>query len=751
MFVRYEDIEGDGFYERVATLSVQIPRDFNSTADLWSRIPLYYRTIDDDYVLNTADYNPKVNPDKGPLYRYIELFGWELDKMRTTIYDTMRINDPEVVHSSAINALANQTGVEFKKEALGTSKLRAVLNNIGYLRRSKGTQESVEAYIAALSGCGVTTTTHFNDTKWTTSSVFGSTAVNGVAYGNGRWVAVGASGKTSTSTNGTTWSATVTVGNTRELSSVAYGNGLFVAVGTSQSNSATPCIYKSTDGVTWTAVFNGPSTGYYLFRDVTYANGVWVAVGQLTATPLLCTSPDGTNWTVKSTGITGNYQLYGVAHSYNGKWIATSSYAQTIAISTDNGATWSSSAPSTLPSGPSSEIFYADNTWLIVVSGTYIYSSVDNGVTWVLATDTISGDIKGISKTGDTWVFVDTDGGVYTSTDTENWSQVFLQGDPLNDVAIGGVDTKRIVIVGNSGYLSTNYQIIDFDVHPMRVNLFTDPFFNQGLNAPVSPDTGEVQRVWTNLDAGGREYGWGVYSVITCESLPSGYAMSVSTDNDKLTVTFPALQGTATVLIYSRGKFAYNNNLIYYYSAASSHNFTSRFVSAVEMNLLEYTYPPTSATYFDNWNNSVSTFPSFKDFLTSDSRKIVSSIPKTTTVDSIDVVPVYKFDIELSSSSDTILTFEKPLVEYKNSDGSFFSGDEPTGGFIQDPTDSLGAGLYDYHWGASAGGSSGTDFSFYTMDEHRVQSVVDNVIENYIVPVTIVKNTDYQINWNVLE
>jgi hypothetical protein len=120
-------------------------------------------------------------------------------------------------------------------------------------------------------------------------------------------------------------------------------------------------------------------------------------------------------------------------------------------------------------------------------------------------------------------------------------------------------------------------------------------------------------------------------------------------------------------------------------------------------------------------------------------------------VSSSNVIPVYKFNITLSSSSATTVTFEKPLVEYKNSDGSFFSGDEPLGGFIQDPTDSLGAGLYDYHWGTSAGGSSGTDFSYYTMDEHRVQKVVDNIIENYIVPVTIVKGTDYVINWNVLE
>lgn len=451
MFVRYEDSSGDGFYERVATLSAQIPRNFNSTEDLWSRIPEYYRSLDADYALNTADYNPKVNPDKGPLYRYVELFGWELDKMRTTIYDTMRINDPEVVHSSAINALANQSGIEFTKEALGTSKLRAVLNNIGYLRRTKGTQSSVEAYISALSGCGVTAT---------------------------------------------------------------------------------------------------------------------------------------------------------------------------------------GSSP------------------------------------------------------------------------------------------------------------------IQFNVHPMRVNLFTDPFFVQGLNAPVSPDTGSTRREWTNLDSGGRKYGWGVYAKFS--STPPS-AMTLSTTGDGLTVTLPAMTGTVELLIYSRGNFVYNNNLAYFYSAVSSHNFTPRFVLNTTLTALEGSSPPSSVTYFDDWNNSVTTFPSFKDFLTNDSRKIVSSIQKTTSVSSNNVIPVYKFNITLSSGSVTTVTFEKPLVEYKNSDGSFFSGDEPLGGFIQDPTDSLGAGLYDYHWGTSAGGSSGTDFSYYTMDEHRVQKVVDNIIENYIVPVTIVKGTDYVINWNVLE
>jgi hypothetical protein len=747
MFVRYEDSAGDGFYERVATLSVQIPRDFNSTEDLWSRIPEYYRSLDTDYALKTEDYSYA----QGPLHRYVELFGWELDKMRTTIYDTMRINDPEVVHSSAINALANQSGVEFTKEALGTSKLRAVLNNIGYLRRTKGTEESVGSYISALSGCGVSTETTLNEETWISNNVFGTSIVNGVAYGNGRWVAVGAGGKTSTSTNGTTWTATTTVGNTRLLSSVAYGNGIFVAVGTSASNSATPCIYTSTNGTTWTAVFNSASTGYYLLRDVAYANGMWVAVGVgigPSNTVLLCTSPDGTTWTIKSTGITGAYQLTNIAFG-NGKWIATST-SQQLVISTDNGSTWTASLPATLPASQYTAIGYADGVWVIALSN-FVYRSLDNAVTWVYSTkDSETGEVTGFDKINDIWLLTGTDGDVWSSTDDgDTWYQIYLQGAELFDIAVGG---KSVTVIGNQGYIANNYLLINFNVHPMRVNLFTDPFFSQSANKPISADTDNVRRQWTDLTSGSGRYGWGVYALFS-EIPPS--AMTVVSSDDTMTITFPAMTGTVSLDIYSRGKFSYNNNLTYYYSAESSHDFIPRFISDYWMvGAMEDPVMPVAreVVYFDDWNGTAS-FSTFNDFLTNSLRKIVPSIPQTTgeLPNDVNVVPAYTFSIALSAGSPTTVTFKNPLVEYKNSSGSFFSGDEPLGGFIQDPTGAVGAGLYDYHWGTSPGTASGTDFSYYTLDEHRVQKVVDNIIENYIVPVTIVKGRDYKINWNVLE
>src|SRR5690606_19716975 len=68
----------------------------------------------------------------------------------------------------------------------------------------------------------------------------------GVAYGNGLWVAVGATGTILTSTNGTPWVGRAS-GTTSHLRGVAYGNDLWVAVGDSGT------IRTSTNGTSWTS------------------------------------------------------------------------------------------------------------------------------------------------------------------------------------------------------------------------------------------------------------------------------------------------------------------------------------------------------------------------------------------------------------------------------------------------------------------------------------------------------------------
>lgn len=60
--------------------------------------------------------------------------------------------------------------------------------------------------------------------------IIGTNSWNAIAYGNGKYVAVGSSGYVTTSTNGTSWTTPVRIG-TEDWYSVTYGNGKFVAVG----------------------------------------------------------------------------------------------------------------------------------------------------------------------------------------------------------------------------------------------------------------------------------------------------------------------------------------------------------------------------------------------------------------------------------------------------------------------------------------------------------------------------------------
>jgi hypothetical protein len=203
--------------------------------------------------------------------------------------------------------------------------------------------------------------------------------LNGVAYGNGRYVAVGDQGTIETSTDdGRTWTAEPS-GVTADLRAVVYGGGLFVAVGSGG------VVLTSPDGVGWT-VAQAPGAGADDLRAVAYGGGRFVAVGchaaatsgdgvhWSTSEPFPCTalggatgvaygagawvvvgeagyvSGDGQNWTAVSVPV---YPDYGFAMRvvYGGGMFVAAGFAQAqVAVSTSpDGRTWS--APQLLGPG----------------------------------------------------------------------------------------------------------------------------------------------------------------------------------------------------------------------------------------------------------------------------------------------------------------------------------------------------------------------------------------------------------------
>jgi hypothetical protein len=107
-----------------------------------------------------------------------------------------------------------------------------------------------------------------------------------VAYGNGRYVALGSHGATASSPDGVNWVQGHPTGLPFGVTfhDLAYGNGQFVAVGWEWDYGfleQSLVIFSSADGVSWVQRLDGPfffTEGADSYR-VAYGNGHFVAVG----------------------------------------------------------------------------------------------------------------------------------------------------------------------------------------------------------------------------------------------------------------------------------------------------------------------------------------------------------------------------------------------------------------------------------------------------------------------------------------
>jgi hypothetical protein len=156
---------------------------------------------------------------------------------------------------------------------------------------------------------------------WTRHTTGTNITLFAVAYGKDQFVAVGgvgigyrevtlnSQGVVLTSPDGITWTSRPP-GNTTTLEGVAYGNNLFVAVGLGGT------VLSSSDGITWT----NQGSGYDDFLGgVAYGNGQFVAVGGGYGPNdgIIVSSPDGVNWTIRQRGISLYAPYYGVTFGNN--------------------------------------------------------------------------------------------------------------------------------------------------------------------------------------------------------------------------------------------------------------------------------------------------------------------------------------------------------------------------------------------------------------------------------------------------
>jgi len=117
---------------------------------------------------------------------------------------------------------------------------------------------------------------------------------------------------------GVQWTQQSPLFDGRQINGIAYGNELYVAVGYWYDGGWKGRITTSPDGTTWTARTSGFGSSY--INDATYSSGLFVAVGD---GGKLETSPDGITWTGQAPGF-GQYTEIDCAASGGGLFLAGS-------------------------------------------------------------------------------------------------------------------------------------------------------------------------------------------------------------------------------------------------------------------------------------------------------------------------------------------------------------------------------------------------------------------------------------------
>lgn len=335
-------------------------------------------------------------------------------------------------------------------------------------------------------------------------------SMNGAAYGNGVYVAVGYYNCIVRSTNGSDWTVVQAPNNNSSISfnGVAFGNGIFIAA------DSTGGIITSVDGQTWSA--RTSISANYL--GISFLNGKFVATG---GHGTFLTSTDGTSWTTISTGTTSDLAEH---IAYNGTNYIMHSSSQLFSATSLSG-TWSAIAnPS--PGDNINFVGWFNNKFWLFTSGARIYTS-PTGSSWTQYTSapiaSAGTQVFGGIYTNSAYVFYGSDGtsygAIWTSTDGTTFSEVTPRP---NSTVVQWFDYLNGMYVecGNDGVATgTNYTQFHF----------------QGASI-------------TGVSWGGGNY------VIVGTAGSDGY-IATSTDWTNWINVSPKLMATPYAAIYGSGKF----------------------------------------------------------------------------------------------------------------------------------------------------------------------------------------------------
>lgn len=220
--------------------------------------------------------------------------------------------------------------------------------------------------------------------QWSGSFPLGSLAAQSpyIAYGGGaRFAArmsVGYTGSVATTDNGQTWQNDQSIpgGGSYLGSALAYGNGTYVATVAPPPETYSR-VYTSVDGITWTS--RGTTIPWTSWSSVTYGNGLFVAVAS-SGTTRVMTSPDGVTWTARSGAATTANAWISVTYG-NGRFVAVANSGTNRAMTSTDGINWTLSNATDQSAWTS--VTYGNGKFVAVAnSGTNRVMTSTNGIDW---------------------------------------------------------------------------------------------------------------------------------------------------------------------------------------------------------------------------------------------------------------------------------------------------------------------------------------------------------------------------------
>ena len=209
-------------------------------------------------------------------------------------------------------------------------------------------------------------------------------------------------------------STSTTVG---QFGIVAYGAGKFVALPYSYADDKSKFAYSS-DGETW-AFINAPSTPVQAnWKDIIYANGKFVTIGNATGSggeKYCAVSTDGINWTVGDlpTGGTPYSLAYG-----NGRYVMVGS--NTVSAYSTDGLNWTRVL---LPSScQAMKVAFGNGMFVAPNPNGYVCAYSTDGSSWTMG-DIIAGEFSRITFGNGKFVSVGNKA-IHYSDDGVNWTFV---------------------------------------------------------------------------------------------------------------------------------------------------------------------------------------------------------------------------------------------------------------------------------------------------------------------------------------